>query len=151
MKMERWTLRYLWTPSGISLPRLRTLSSDSSGSFLWSATQLYGGGTGILSGKIRCCHPVLKAASGHGDTDLSMLSKPTLRKLIWKPQPNIILGRHMSSKTLIMQNLGIIHQHGNCKKTIRLTMISYRQPRSCYQAFSCHMPACLLNEWRFSG
>ena len=52
----------------------------------------------------------------------------------------------MSRKTLIMQNLGVLHHHGDCLKTNRLMMISCRPQRICYQVFSGYIPTCLFNE-----
>jgi hypothetical protein len=40
-------------------------------------------------------------------------------------------GRNMSIKTLIMQNLGVLSYHGECIKTYRPMLISFRPHRCC--------------------
>jgi len=50
----------------------------------------------------------------------------------------------MARKTLIMQNLGILDYFRRSIKMQRVTMITFRLQRCCYQVFSDHIPACLF-------
>jgi hypothetical protein len=57
---------------------------------------------------------------------------------------DLMTGRHMVIKTLLMQNLSYAHYLFELL-IIFIIKISVRPQRCCHQAFAAHMPACLLN------